>query len=203
MRNAAAVLFVLACAALGFSLSGAAAAQALTFHVVHRGSMSARQLTHAERAITFQVNHQVRRYWHNPRIRFGASGVPIYFYSPQGANRYGCGPGASGCHGPGVSGPAIWVENQRGWYEAMTTALSHEVVETAVDPYNTRVIGNLLADPCDEAQGATYDVGAVVVADFVFPRWYARGSRGPWDFAAAVSGARSLSTWGAFDIRMG
>jgi hypothetical protein len=196
-------LTVAAVAAFGFSLSGVAAAQALTFHVVHRGAMSARQLTRAERAITFQVNHQVRRYWHNPRIRFGASGVPVYFYSAQGASRHGCGPSASGCHGPGASGPAIWVENQPGWYGAMTTALSHEVVETAVDPQNNRVVDGLLADPCDEAEGATYDVGAVMVADFVFPRWYDRGSSGPWDYMAAVARARSLSTWGAFDIPMG
>ena len=185
-------------AAVAVSIIPATTAHALTFHVVHRGVLSARQLTRAERAITFQVNHQVRRYWHNPPIRFGASGIPVYFYSHRGASRHGCGPGADGCHGS-----AVWVENQPGWYDAMTTALSHEVVETTVDPQNNRVLDGLLADPCDEAQGATYLVGSVTVADFVFPSWYARGSHGPWDFMAAIAHARDLSTWGAFDIPMG
>jgi hypothetical protein len=186
MRRAAAVIGLLVALAAPASASGLV----LTLHGRPFGPHTAT----VERAMLFQLNHQVRPWWHEPVASFGPGGMPIYFYKKTAKN---CGVGYGGCHDPA----AIWVLVSTGKVRRISATtgtssgssygglhdeevtLSHELIETAVDtvPF-TWSINGYLPEPCDVVQGESYrGLGGVWLSDFIFPHWFFAGSKGPWD----------------------
>jgi hypothetical protein len=174
-----------------------AGTQHMRFYIARTGNMTSRQIHAAEQAITIQVNEQVRKHWRVAPISFGPGGIPIYVDSSrQIAND--CGPGIDGCHGPGADGkPAIWIADN--WYDTETRTLSHEIIETAVDPNGQATVASYVAEPCDEVDANSYQQDGVMLSDFVYPRWFMHGSSGPWDFMGTVRHALRLGGYGYDD----
>lgn len=59
----------------------------------------------------------------------------------------------------------------------VSTTLSHEVVETAVDPDVDRWVDtgrgySVAYEACDPVEGDSYEIDGVAVSDFVTPAWY-------------------------------
>lgn len=157
--------------ALALALAIPAPASALTFQVVQSGHLSARHLQEAETAVAKQVNSSVSKHWRGASAHFGTSGVPIRFVTNIATV---CEvQDATGCHA--FDPAAIYIA--QGTFFSETFALSHEVIETIVDPNATTYLGGQLAEVCDPVNSNTYSeiisptVG-VSVSDYVFPRWY-------------------------------
>jgi hypothetical protein len=153
-----------------------------------------------ERAITRQINTQVAQYWPTARIVWSASprAIPVHVMSMRtvAAKRW-CGLGAGGCHWVGSDGqPIIAVGAQpRGW----SGYLSHEVIETVIDPSGWRNISGHLAEVCDPVSQNWYRLGGTWVADFVSPRWFIAHSAGPFDYLHASHRAGQLAAGGYMD----
>ncbi|HEY5091061.1 MAG TPA: hypothetical protein VIK30_13875 [Polyangia bacterium] len=163
MRRSITLLTVLA------GLAVPASADAFRFTLVHPPA----GITSVERAISFQVNRQVARAWPLDPISFGAGGVTVYFASEAAVqnawNQSGGGDTGGGIAGfhlyDGATGRrTIWV-----WRSATrafwTDTLSHEIIETAVDP-NANVPHREIADP---AEGLGYRLFGVAVAGWMLP----------------------------------
>jgi hypothetical protein len=186
MRRAAAVI------ALLVALVAPATASGLVFTLHHSpfGSRTAM----VERAMLFQLNHQVRPRWHEPVASFGPDGLPVYFYKKMAKN---CGAGYAGCHDQ----YGAWVLVSTGTSVRRTSAtagissgssydfhdeevaLSHELIESVVDPNPfTSSINGYIPEPCDVVGSDSYHgLDGVRLSDFIYPHWFVAGSRGPWD----------------------
>jgi hypothetical protein len=67
----------------------------------------------------------------------------------------------------------------------VSTTLSHEVVETFVDPDVNRWVStnrgySVAWEACDPVEGDSYNIDGVGVSDFVTPGWYGRYGRLHW-----------------------
>jgi hypothetical protein len=79
---------------------------------------------------------------------------------------------------------------------AVSSVLSHEVFEMAVDPLTFEAVKvarytypfylEETADPV-ESESFAYSRGGVRISDFVLPNWFRVGSPGPWDFTRHVA----------------
>jgi hypothetical protein len=85
----------------------------------------------------------------------------------------------------------------------LSMAISHEVLEMAVNPYvwenrtfdasQGKIVYREVADP---VQQYGYRVGGAVVSDFVFPSWFDRAASCPCDVLGAVSSPFQLGRGG-------
>lgn len=113
---------------------GTAAARAQTITVVNHANVRPWVLARVEQAIENQINGPVRRYWHTPKIRFGAGGWKLALsYAYPGP----CYSTALGCHSYDSNNqPLMWVTTHGEWWRGLpptwTITFSHEVVETLV-----------------------------------------------------------------------
>lgn len=172
--------------------SARAATRVTPLTVINQSHVSALAIARAEKAVAYQVNHQLRRFWNVPPVRFVPSGGdPIYIVGGQGVM------GAGGAHfGPGYTlfgaqhTPSAFaatgsghthftVKASSGVYVSWTVALSHEVLEMAVDPTTQRqtYISRasqypIMVEVCDAVEDDTYRIEGVLVSDFVNPRWF-------------------------------
>ena len=159
--------------AVAVSLALPASAGAFTFTPVHPPA----NLGVVERAISFQVNRQVARAWRVDPVSFGAGGIPVYFTSEAvvssawlragGGNPRG---GIAGFHSydPATGQAVIWV-----WRSAdrafWTNTLSHEIIETEVDPSATHP----RLEIADAVADYSYRLFGVSVSDWLLPSGYA------------------------------
>lgn len=180
---------IVAWAALAVGASAQASVIRLT--LTSTSKVSATQIARAEKAVTYQVNHQLRRYWVVPEIRFVPSGGDPVFLIPGGGIM-----GAGGAHeqpGPTVFGnfrtPSAFAATGdaqdrftvtgRGHSRvSWTVALSHEVMEMLVNPNVTRKAPHrfhhrrVWVEVADAVEADVYRVDGVQVSDFVTPRWF-------------------------------
>jgi hypothetical protein len=141
----------------------AATTDTTTFTVPSSGNLGAARLARIEQAVTLQVNTQVLAHWDRSPIQFGPGGIPVNI-APAAQVAVGCGqPGDGGCHSVDANGqPVIWIANET--YMAESVAISHEIIETVVDPGPSTLtptgvmINGMLAEPCDPVQNNTYQM---------------------------------------------
>ena len=76
----------------------------------------------------------------------------------------------------------------------VSTAISHELCETAVDVACNawRDDGNgheYAQEACDACQEASYDINGVLVSDFLLPAFFAPNAKGPYSFVQSTGGS--------------
>lgn len=154
------------------ALAAPSSAGAARFTVQSRGNLSGAQLAAVERAVSYQVDHQVARFWPGARAAFGPAGIPINLVPMRTVRRNTDGNGDTAYHTTGVPSIVIGEAGLRQTeYE-----FDHEVVETVVDPSG---FGHEIEDPFD---GTRYTgVGGATLGDFATPAYFDHTS-GPRDF---------------------
>lgn len=88
---------------------------------------------------------------------------------------------------------------------SMSSAMSHEVLETIGDPYvgwwsdfdGTREIA---LEVCDPVQGDSYEIDGIAVSNFVGPRYFSQGP-GPYDYMGSLTAPLTLSPGGYIVLR--
>jgi hypothetical protein len=171
----------------------AACAQTRTFVVVNETQLPRVELERAERAVEDQ-SVQLRRYWQTPCAAFTAApaqcsvdhfigGWCAYDGWPVFVEFDRCS-GDAGCHAYNASRiPYVEVSVQPSSYASWTVVLSHEVLETLVDPFLARLAGDAEVEVCDPAYAYSYRLdGGVLVSDFTLPAfWRQDWSAARWD----------------------
>jgi hypothetical protein len=162
-------------------------------------SLSATALERGARALTYQVNRQVRRFWTTPPIQLNVvrrrPRAPIPVIELLGAKvprRTG------GYHTAGPSGRLQAAVYLRRWGPNWTVAASHELLEMLIDPQGETIASDYLEEICDPVQFVWYRIGDVYVSDFVTPAWFSAAG-GPWDLAGRLAGARRFARGGEED----
>jgi len=141
-------------------LTAVLAAQALAV----QNQANVPHLARIESAVQHQVNTQVRRWWHSPRIRFGQDGwrvviVPNDTPAPDGDPAW---------HTLDAQGqPVAYVRYGPSW----PVSFSHEVIEMTTDPWLKGL------EICDPVEHSSYELRGTWVSDFVLPSFY-RTNRG-------------------------
>jgi hypothetical protein len=84
--------------------------------------------------------------------------------------------------------------------DELSIAMSHEYVETRIDPYADWWAGYdgkkmVALEACDPVQGDSYEIDGIKVASFVGPRWF-RGGVGPYDYLSKLSAPLTMSPGG-------
>jgi hypothetical protein len=131
--------------------------------LVDHAGVPTHALIRGEHVLAYQANHDLRRYWHTPRVRFVArGGWPITIDRPSETLAESIGFGE---HDFGPGGPYATVVNFKGW----TDTASHELAEMLVDPRADDSRPEV-ADECEEQQNVhTPTIGGVPVAFFATP----------------------------------
>lgn len=114
-----------------------------------------------ERAIDYQANVQMARYYPHSPIAFGSAGIPVYVVNEPTTGQ-DCGQGASGCHNTDTTGPyiVVWSGNNG---NPLSVTVSHEVLETLADPNLTGT------EICDPVENDIYMHNGVWLQDFILP----------------------------------
>jgi hypothetical protein len=185
---------IIGCSSNTHSSVYVASQAALSFHLIAAG-MSPHQIAITEKAISQQVNRDVRKHWNTPPITFGNTGIPIHMVDDQTLLSQ-CGYDVSGCHGYDANGPNIWIGIYPWWFA--TQAIDHEMIETIVNPHPTigsqHVVDGYVAEICDPVEGTWYQGSYnVMLSDFVYPRWYNVHATGQMDIMGIVPGPLNSS----------
>lgn len=84
-----------------------------------------------------------------------------------------------------------------GSYPSLSTVLSHELCETAVDwgadQYDAL---GYFQEVCDPVQGTGYLIDGITVSNFVWPQWFLPGSAGPFDQIGMLKADHTLAPQG-------
>lgn len=168
-------------AVLCSALAAPMTAKAIQFTVVSQGALSDQQVTQIERAVSFQVDHQVARYWPGAVASFGPGGMPITI-AEQSTVPGLCGfsppSDVVGCHY--YKGGAIYVSEQS--FQGTAIIFDHEVIEETVDPYG------YAPEVCDPVAEWSYmGVGHVLLSDFTTPAYFQSPRRGRLDWMRVLA----------------
>src|SRR6185312_5705184 len=87
------------------ALALAPSASALTFDLEQTRHLSPVQASAIERAVSFQVNRQVAKFWPGAHASFAPDGIPVYV-TDQASTTFHCGAVDAACH---TIAPAIYV----------------------------------------------------------------------------------------------
>lgn len=162
---------------------GSACAQAANSGVLHDGAVPSRStvfrvvdeagapqsfLMSVEDAVEYQTAHDLDPVWHTGAATFGAAGIPVYIRSVA-ETATDCGPQSFGCHNLNE----IFVPWD-GVPSHLSYITSHEIVETLVDLTLPTTADEEVCDPVD---WQSYAEGAVDVAEFVSPSYFAPHAR--------------------------
>jgi hypothetical protein len=90
---------------------------------------------------------------------------------------------------------------------SLSATLSHEVLETIIDPYvnfwaDFDYEHEVAMEICDPVEGDSYEIYGVAVSNFVGPRWFSDG-KGPYDFMRQLTDPRTMSPGGYMVLRAG
>jgi hypothetical protein len=147
-------------------------------------------------AIQHQVNQHVRPKWDVTCT------IAVTDSYPAGENVWPCYvtdtipvKGALGYHEDGVGVPTLHVaaKTTLDAGQSVSVCMSHEILEALIDPWcqsAMQVTGNKfyaleICDAC-EADEFGYDIGGVLVSDFVYPSWFVGSDPGPYDRQHAI-----------------
>lgn len=133
--------------------------------VVNNAHVPAAVVARTERAVQWQLNRELRRYWHTPLVAFRRSGGwQIRLDPPAVAERICHASDVDGCHyKPARGSPTAEVAVWNVWETEEFT--SHEGLEIVADP-SARFGRREVADPVEPAG---YWHGGVLLAQFVTP----------------------------------
>jgi hypothetical protein len=90
----------------------------------------------------------------------------------------------------------------------LTSAMSHEAVETKCNPYVNRWVDmndgvtEVCHEACDPVEGDSYEIEGITVSNFVGPRWFSDGP-GPYDFLGRVLAPFTMTPHGYMVLRTG
>lgn len=139
-----------------------------TITVVNDVGVKPKPLARVERAVTIQVDGELRRWYPSvPTIQFGAGGWPIYL---EGS----CPDECLGEHALSATPTAVVQRAQ------FSIAFDHEVLEMLTDPSGT----NQQLEVCDPVEGYAYSYKSdgTRLSDFVLPSFWIRPHHGQLDF---------------------
>jgi hypothetical protein len=199
----AAIFFVLLLAGVSpASATASPGAKPLVIHVRDLAHYPLSYVRQVDRAVEYQVNHQLHRLWHTPLVRFDAPSTETESGGswhvdvlPTTKVWYGFFNSASGFHLPG---PPIDIEVAgRSKTMPMSLILSHEVIEALVDPRGNQTIDGVLSEVCDPAEQPAYQINGITVSNFVTPRWFSKSATGGrFDFQGLLSRPLTVSAQG-------
>jgi hypothetical protein len=155
-----------------------------------------------QRAVQYQVNHQLQPIWHTPRISFdapstteGPSDSWLADLEAQDTVMYGWFTRANGFHLP--DSPVYIDIAGRDQTLPMSLILSHEVIEALVDPRADRMTDGVLTEICDPVEQPSYQINGITVSNFVTPRWFSRSPLGGrFDFNGLLTSPRTITPQG-------
>lgn len=78
----------------------------------------------------------------------------------------------------------------------VSVALSHEYLETRLDPFCNDLGDGYWKEVCDAVQDYSYPINDVYVSDFCTKYWWTQNSPGPWDFLERLPHAQAIGTGG-------
>ena len=144
-----------------------------TITVVNQANVRPAALALVENAVVAQ-SVQVRAAWGTPCVVFGPGGWKLYLKTGASGEPWG-----EHFSNRGLPYLLVWTGalTWQGW----STVLSHEVVETLVDPVNAHYIRDLVSNQleiADPVEDHAYKLRGVYVSDFVLPDWYAGAQTG-------------------------
>jgi hypothetical protein len=80
---------------------------------------------------------------------------------------------------------------------SLSSVLSHEVLETIINPFVSGREGTWAREVCDPVQDGSYPIDGVMVSNYVLPAFFnPQDVEGPWDAMGILSAAYSLSPEG-------
>ena len=158
--------------------------------VNHDRQISPRALTRGARALTLQVNHDLRAWWPGPRVivtsaksaksaagaRWRVAIAAANVNAPE-----------SGIHGDNQHG--VWAMVYPSGSPAWTWAASHELLEMLEDPTTNVTSDGFQREVCDPVDNIGYYVDGDLVSDFVTPAYFQLGSKGPGDSLDSITTA--------------
>jgi hypothetical protein len=156
-----------------------AGAPVQTITVVNQANVHPAALAVVENAVVAQ-SLQVRAAWGTPCVVFGPAGWKLYLKTGVSGEPWG-----EHFSNRGLPSLLVWTGalTWQGW----STVLSHEIVETVVDPVNAHYIRDLVSNQleiADPVEDHAYQLRGVYVSDFVLPAWYAGAQTGDCDASA-------------------
>jgi hypothetical protein len=156
----------------------------------HDRQISPRALARGARALTLQVDHDLRARWPGPRVvvtsaksaksaagaRWRVTIAAANVNAPE-----------SGIHGDNRHG--VWAIVYPSGSPAWTWAASHELLEMLEDPTTNVTSGGFQREVCDPVKNIGYYVDGDLVSDFVTPAYFQLQSKGPWDYLDSITTA--------------
>jgi hypothetical protein len=155
--------------------------------VNHDKQISSRALARGARALTLQVNGDLRAWWPGPRVvvRTAKSAANAHWrVTVEAAN---VNADESGIHGENRRG--VWALVYPSSGIAWTWSASHELLEMLEDPTTNVKSEGFQREICDPVANVGYYTDAVIVSDFVTPAYFEVGSKGPWDYLSWLKAA--------------
>lgn len=113
-------------------------------------------------------------------------------------------PGALGYHTDQFNQPVAFVAAQGGDLDAVCTTVSHEVLESLMDPFGNRLIlalhpmanrrVRILCEVGDPPEAQSYEKKGLQVSDFITPEWYDDEKKDgvKYSFLGSITTPRSL-----------
>lgn len=131
-------------------------------------------------------------------------------------------PGALGYHTDDHNQPVAYVELT----SDVSGTASHEILEMLADPWGNRLHGgrlprgfehryadlglkhetshvSYLLEVCDPPEATNYDIGGVLVSDFIYPSWYHADRGAQFSYSGACSHSRQVATGGYVSFCIG
>lgn len=162
-----------------------ASASAFTFTIYPGHYLSPQRQAKIERALSWQVNVQVAQKWSVTPATFVPSGGAMILITNNVVTSSFCSDAAEACHnydGAGFTigdiqappGPFIIVDGQDIDRHDLAEAISHEVVESEVDPTINVLVNGHLAEVCDpvEWDDSYYGPGGIALEGWVYPAYF-------------------------------
>lgn len=184
------------------SAMASAAPRPVAIHVRDTARYPLSYVRRVQRAVQYQVNHQLHRIWHTPLIAFdapsakeGAGNSWLVDVTPQVTVMYGFFTRANGFHLP--DSPVYIAVAGRAKTMPMSLILSHEVIEALVDPRGDKMTDGLLTEVCDPVELPGYLINGIAVSNFVTPRWFTKSAvSGKLDFERLLTSALTTTPEG-------
>jgi hypothetical protein len=163
----------------------------------HSTVINQTEFTAAVAAMQIQVKRDFAPIWGTPATVFDATHLTL----PKGAWAVyildtSDQPGALGYHDitAGLPSAKVFAKTCLDDNASWTVCLSHEITEALADPRCNQKVGigggrdvaREVGDPV-EADEYGYRINGVLVSDFVTPKWFYRGTVGPFDFCKHLS----------------
>lgn len=166
------------------------------------------QVNHMAAICNLQLKEDFFPIWKRPASMTAASSlstVPKGFWPVIIKNDIGE-PGALGFHTDENNQPIAYVSAMDGNMAACLTTISHEVIETVLDPWGNRLLQNILhpinntervqwlCEGCDPPEAITYLKNGLPVSDFLCPEYFddARGQTSRLTYLNSISACRTI-----------